>query len=234
MSLQADWWKSSDRFTVASVATADDIEALLSTPLAANLVELRLDILLEASIPVSSTLDALAHLPLLLTARCPSEGGKANLSENQRLDLLLQHLSKAAAVDIEVRNLPAFSEVVTAAQLAKVPVIGSFHDFEKTPDLSCYQDVLRKATEGNADIFKGAARLHSVDDLKTLVALFPGAALPVAAMGMGALGPASRLILAQHGSLLNYGYVTGTPTAPGQWPASLLKEAIALSPRITP
>ena len=46
-------------------------------------------------------------------------------------------------------------------------------------------------------------------------------------MGMGELAPASRLLYAQHGSLLNYGYLGEEPTAPGQWPAILLKEAIS-------
>ena len=46
-------------------------------------------------------------------------------------------------------------------------------------------------------------------------------------MGMGPLAPASRLLAAQCGSLLNYGYLGTGSTAPGQWPARLLKEALA-------
>jgi 3-dehydroquinate dehydratase len=45
-------------------------------------------------------------------------------------------------------------------------------------------------------------------------------------MGMGAYGKVSRLVLAQAGSCLNYGYL-GTANASGQWPVSVLKARIA-------
>ena len=45
-------------------------------------------------------------------------------------------------------------------------------------------------------------------------------------MGMGPLAPASRLLAAQLGSVLNYGYLGSEPTAPGQWSARFLKEAV--------
>ena len=44
--------------------------------------------------------------------------------------------------------------------------------------------------------------------------------IPVATMGMGPLAPVSRLLCAQCGSVLNYGYLGKTPTAPGQWDAA--------------
>jgi 3-dehydroquinate dehydratase-1 len=44
-------------------------------------------------------------------------------------------------------------------------------------------------------------------------------------MGMGALGRVSRLLLAQLGSVLNYGYLDQA-TVPGQWPAARLRELI--------
>jgi len=43
---------------------------------------------------------------------------------------------------------------------------------------------------------------------------------------MGIFGKISRLVLAQAGSCLNYGYL-GTPNASGQWPVALLKARIA-------
>ena len=46
-------------------------------------------------------------------------------------------------------------------------------------------------------------------------------------MGMGVLAPVSRLLCAQSGSLLNYGYIGQTLTAPGQWDSLRLKQAIA-------
>ena len=45
-------------------------------------------------------------------------------------------------------------------------------------------------------------------------------------MGMGRLGKISRLLLAQAGSVLNYGYLD-QPNASGQWEATLLKKRLA-------
>ena len=46
------------------------------------------------------------------------------------------------------------------------------------------------------------------------------------AMGMGPLGAVSRLLYAQHGARLIYGYLGDTPTAPGQWSAALCRQAL--------
>jgi 3-dehydroquinate dehydratase len=46
-------------------------------------------------------------------------------------------------------------------------------------------------------------------------------------MGMGVLAPVSRLLCAQSGSVLNYGFIGQTATAPGQWDSLRLKQSIA-------
>jgi len=77
-------------------------------------------------------------------------------------------------------------------------------------------------------VFKAAAKLHSPADLAALAAFQQADhGLPKALMGMGPLAPVSRLLCAQYGSVLNYGYLGQTPTAPGQWSAARLKDAIA-------
>ncbi|MDB4288703.1 hypothetical protein N9947_01920 [bacterium] len=43
-------------------------------------------------------------------------------------------------------------------------------------------------------------------------------------MGMGPLGGEARPEMMKMGSLLNYGYLGETPTAPNQWPVAKLKE----------
>jgi 3-dehydroquinate dehydratase-1 len=52
------------------------------------------------------------------------------------------------------------------------------------------------------------------------------APLPLAVMAMGRFGKVSRLLFAQAGSVLNYGYLA-TANAPGQWPAARLRELFA-------
>ena len=49
---------------------------------------------------------------------------------------------------------------------------------------------------------------------------------PIAVMGMGPMGPVSRLLYSQLGSCLVYGYLGDQEAAPGQWHVSLLKETL--------
>jgi 3-dehydroquinate dehydratase-1 len=51
-----------------------------------------------------------------------------------------------------------------------------------------------------------------------LLDLFSISRLPLAVMGMGPLGMSSRVLLANCGSVLNYGWLH-TPNVPGQWAA---------------
>ncbi|CAJ0600679.1 unnamed protein product [Cylicocyclus nassatus] len=82
------------------------------------------------------------------------------------------------------------------------------------------------------------ARMHEATDLLLAakedgvgIDLLRGATGPMAVMGMGPLGAASRLLYAQHGSKLVYGYLGETPTAPGQWSAELcLNALVSLTP----
>ena len=83
-------------------------------------------------------------------------------------------------------------------------------------------------TRAVASAFKAAAMLHSPADVSELAAFqLADHGLPVSTMGMGPLAPVSRLLCAQCGSVLNYGYLGSSPTAPGQWDAAFLKQAIA-------
>jgi 3-dehydroquinate dehydratase-1 len=79
----------------------------------------------------------------------------------------------------------------------------------------------------DADIVKLALHHNQVEDMVRCTRILQENDRPMSVMGMGPLGPVSRLLYAQHGSLLNYGYLGDQATAPGQWPAKLLKEAIA-------
>jgi len=86
----------------------------------------------------------------------------------------------------------------------------------------------RQALAPGGQVFKLAAHLPQRGDLARL-ADFQAAShgLPLATMGMGPLAPVSRLLCAQCGSVLNYGFLGGIPTAPGQWDCGLLRQAIA-------
>lgn len=83
-----------------------------------------------------------------------------------------------------------------------------------------------RAFGAGADVFKVAAFLRDADDLCTLLTLLEKSdGLPLAVMGMGPLGRASRLLFAASGSVLNYGWLH-RPQVPGQFPALLLRQRI--------
>lgn len=168
---------------------------------------------------------------MLFTARRGDEGGAGNLGARQRVDLLRAVLSDAAIMDIELASGDVADDLKEALRERDIPWVASWHDFEGREDsFARIPDLAAAAAKAGAACFKTAVRLHDLEGLVNLVSLQQrGAEIPLALMGMGPLAPASRVLCAQHGSVLNYGYIGNAPTAPGQWSARLLKEAVAAS-----
>lgn len=164
---------------------------------------------------------------LLVTARHPDEGGLGGLSASARAARLEATLPLAQLLDLELRSLQDLGALWSEARERKILRIASWHEFERCPSPGELNDKLEAIRAGGADIAKLAFRIVEPSDLQTLVGVLRhGDGLPLAVMGMGPLAPVSRLLSAQLGSVLNYGYLGDAPTAPGQWPARFLKEAI--------
>ncbi len=213
---------------VGAISQPATLAALAADPglcAGCDVLELRLDSLALPSSEVHAQAQALP-LPLLITARHPDEGGHGNLSAPARAELLENHLDLAALMDVELRSALDLQGVISKAKTRSIGVIGSFHDFNSTPG----DDVLRGAVDFGLqfklDAVKIATTLHSADDLARLIHLLAGEKrIPLSVMGMGGLGPVSRITLARCGSILNYGYLGGS-NAPGQLPARRLKELL--------
>lgn len=188
---------------------------------------------------VEIRLDSLAHrerssllidlhemkVPILLTARHPSEGGANRLDVRARRTLLETFGNHAEAIDVELRSAAAMSDILEAARRRKTLRIISFHDFRGTPHSSRLRQIVRQSARAGADIVKIATHLRRPEDLATLLVLQASTKIPLATMGMGPLGKVSRLVLAAAGSRLNYGYVD-KPQVPGQWPALQLADRL--------
>jgi 3-dehydroquinate dehydratase-1 len=85
----------------------------------------------------------------------------------------------------------------------------------------------RIAKNAGAAAFKTAALLQTPDEVAALARFqMIDQGIPLSTMGMGGLAPVSRLLCAQAGSVLNYGFVGENATAPGQWSAKRLRECI--------
>ncbi|MGA0845305.1 MAG: type I 3-dehydroquinate dehydratase [Luteolibacter sp.] len=223
---------------VGGFARPEDLQMarLADAQAACDVVEIRLDLIFES--PASVAPESWAHLaaaPLLFTARRASEGGHGQWGAAARMEMLERALHDAAAVDVEVASIPEMNDLLAQIRNEGLPWIASYHDFEKMPHSNVLHDQLSRAADAGASIFKVATWLHSIDDMVRLAEFqMREHPLPVASMGMGPLAAVSRLLCAQCGSKLSYGYLGSTATAPGQWSAHLLREAISKLPLIAP
>jgi len=231
MSLPADFL---DPMLPKVVGSFGSTKALVETTPAmvmekSDLLEIRLDILKnENSTAEPAIWSHLVGHPLLFTARRVEEGGAAPFTVKERIELLKLCLADAALVDIEVASIPEMGALITELQQLGIPWVASFHDFKKLPAREILDQAARAAREAGATVFKVAAKLSGPQDMASLADFqLADHGLLVSSMGMGPLAPVSRLMLAQCGSVLNYGYLGTTPTAPGQWDSALLKQAIS-------
>ena len=189
--------------------------------------ELRVDAL-PPELTAEEIMDVFPRVGVLLTPRHQSEGGLREWqNEEARLRLTLELLPMAVAVDWEAALLPQAQELVQAAKAQDVTLIASHHDFEKTPAVEEMLEIETAARAAGADWVKFAFRVTSMDEVQVGMELLRRATGPIAVMGMDAMfGPFSRILYANHGSQLIYGYLGDEPTAPGQWSAARFKRAL--------
>lgn len=167
-------------------------------------------------------------MPLLFTARRASEGGAGELNAEARMNMICSVIEDVSLVDIEVVSIPEMQPLIGELKNAGIPWIGSFHDFAKTPLIDILAAKRMAARNAGAAGFKAAVELGWAMSQLAPLGLFlqQSTDYPVSLMGMGPLAPVSRVLFGQLGSVLNYGYLGKTPTAPGQWSALQLKQAI--------
>ncbi|MBW7908450.1 MAG: type I 3-dehydroquinate dehydratase [Kiritimatiellae bacterium] len=169
--------------------------------------------------------------PILLTIRSAREGGKWGGSEEERIQRYADLLPHVFAVDVELDS-GALPEVVKRARAARRTVIGSFHDFHATPDEEHLRSLVMRGEQAGASMVKLAVWTASESDIQRLENVLhnPPSGIPLALMGMGPLGIASRLRLAETGSALVYGFLD-SESAPGQLSsAELVERLTALIP----
>ena len=224
---------SSNPSVVGSFGDLDSLRSAtpVSLALECDIAEIRLDLFHQEILQQGPALWAhLEGFPLLFTARCHAEGSPFELSKETRQALMKSAFPAAALIDIEVASIAEMADLIDEINARRIPWIASFHNFERLPALDELTPRAALAKDAGAAGFKFAARLHGVEELAILAGLqCHDFGLPTASMGMGGLAPVSRILCAQHGSVLNYGFIGKTETAPGQWPAKLLRDGIRAS-----
>lgn len=218
---------------VGSVASLNNLACLqpVELPAQCDILEIRLDGMAGHRDALELELDRFSNIPMLFTARSAAEGGAAVLSLEERAELLIAVAHRATWIDIELASYNDLKKTIHRVRSQNVGLILSYHNFDQTPTEYEIQRMIDLSEE--ADIIKLAFHHQRVDDFIPCTRILKRGSHPLSIMGMGLLAPVSRLLYAQHGSLLNYGYLGSEPTAPGQWPAKLLKKSIAALKPIT-
>lgn len=205
-------------------------QARLAQQQGAEALELRADLLADPA-QVRAALDAVraaleavpgaCRLPLLLTYRSATEGGKGaghGQGYEDYLASLLQLRPAVAAVDIEMA-CPASKALVAEAKAGGYDVVGSCHDFTATPSRAQIAEKLVQITAAGADITKVAYMPRNAQDVAALrhaahdfADAYPHQ--PLIAISMGQLGAPSRTDLA---NCLTFATIAdGAASAPGQ------------------
>lgn len=205
-------------------------QARLAQQQGAQALELRADLLADPT-QVRAALEAVraaleaapgaCRLPLLLTYRSATEGGKGaghGQGYEDYLASLLQLRLAVAAVDIEMA-CPASKALVAEAKAGGYDVVGSCHDFTATPSAAQITQKLAQITAAGADITKVAYMPRTAQDVAALRHAahdFAGAYphQPLIAISMGQLGAPSRTDLV---NCLTFATIAdGAASAPGQ------------------
>ena len=198
-------------------------QARLAQQQGAGAAELRADLLADpAQVRAALTaVRAASSLPLLLTYRSATEGGKGaghGQGYEDYLASLLQLRPPVAAVDIEMA-CPASKALVAEAKAGGYDVVGSCHDFTATPSRAQIAEKLVQITAAGADITKVAYMPRTAQDVAALRHAahdFAGAYphQPLIAISMGQLGAPSRTDLV---NCLTFATIAdGAASAPGQ------------------
>jgi 3-dehydroquinate dehydratase-1 len=135
---------------------------------------------------------------------------------------LMGNLFRLVLETPEPKLVAGMEKFLSEARKAGVGVIASFHDFQKNPSTARLKDLLKQASDTGADVLKIATHTNTPGDVARLLDLLEKSPLPLAVMGMGPLGMASRVMLAGAGSVLNYGWLH-QPNVTGQWSAKDLR-----------
>ena len=201
---------------IAVVLTDIDVLSLDEDSLKdADLIELRVDMFESINNIEEVFTIALEKfkLPIILTVRAPSEGGKREFLN--RLTIYERLINYADFVDIEILSNEVLPLRKMSKEYGKI-MIYSYHRFDLTPSIDELEKIFEKAKSLDADIIKIATMVNYKSDLESLLHFTLNHKNDqIIVIGMGIKGVPSRVINPVFGSLITYANITVT-SAPGQ------------------
>lgn len=180
----------------------------------ADLIELRLDTVSDPS--AAGALEG-RRLPVIVTCRSKSEGGRFEGSEDERWRIL-SDAQKLGADYIDVEWKSGFFELIERRRGRGIVV--SHHAFDGVPsDLETRVKAMRAT---GAEVVKIAVMARRLSDNLPLINIARSQTAPFVGLAMGEAGLASRVLAARFRSSWTY---AGDSVAPGQVPpARMLNE----------
>ena len=192
----------------------------------ADMIELRLDHLRDFDFKNPDGLRELLRdkpLPVIITCRAVSEGGKQYVEDNARLRLLVEGARQLADYcDVEAAH---YNEAVKLSpDLSRMIV--SYHNFDETP--AEISDIYDRITQHSAAIHKIAVRANRIADSLAVFRLLDRARTEgrnLIALSMQEPGLITRVLGPAAGSFLTYASIEpGRESAPGQLTCEQLRD----------
>lgn len=210
-------------------------DAILAAEKGADIVEFRVDLLMEADLSLDARIgqikDLVAEspLPCIVTCRPEWEGGLYAGDEDERVSMfeaLGTADSPPAYIDVELKAYTASANIRQKINLAvdhpkqerhvRTRLILSSHNFQGRPsDLT--RTLLAMHAEPACAVVKVAYRARSIRDNLELFDILSERQKPTIALGMGEFGLMSRVLAPKFGGFLTFAALRDeSATAPGQ------------------
>ncbi len=207
------------------VSSEDDLKEELIGP--ADLLELRIDMFerIELSFILDMVLKARSFdKPLLATVRASSEGGMKEIGDTLRAEIINELIPNVDAIDLEIASSGLISRFKPILEDKGKLLIGSYHNFNETPEDKVLEEIFLRAKELHSDVVKIATKTNTEEDLLRLMELtFRHRKEGIITVSMGdTLASIGRLLLCVSGSLITYGTLT-KGSAPGQMSVTTLR-----------
>ena len=161
----------------------------------ANYIEIRFDFLdlsdMEESLKIAENIREKA----IFTLRTPEEGGKFKANDNDRIEWLKKlAMAKPMLLDIEYSTIQSNDDLANYCKTQKIPVLLSWHDFEKTPPKDQLRYILEKMRVYSNHIKMVTTAINIVDALRILDLYENAAESNLIAFSMGEAGIISRIM----------------------------------------
>ena len=164
----------------------------------------------------------LLHQQLIFTLRTNKEGGEHEFSESEIVAIISEGIQSGLSdyVDIEAfEDEHTVSELISLAKNKGVSIIGSYHDFDTTPEQTDITKRLMTMEQMGFDVAKCAVMPQNKEDVLTLLQATRESKrqmnIPLITMSMGKQGMLTRVYGDAHGSEVTFATLEKA-SAPGQ------------------